>query len=363
MMIGFDGSIGKFQDFRDAPVVLLDPVDPRFGVALGKAQDVFHIGPPPGVDGLGIIPHHHEALVLPHQEVHQLALHLVGVLEFVHHHVLEALLVESPQFLVLLQEAEGKHQEVIKIHRVDLALLLPVTPLHPGDLLPPLLKVGITLLEEILESHPGILNQAEDRDQDIGLGKAPRRGVNLALRDDRVHERLLVIPVHDGEGLGEPDLLRMPPEDPIAYRMKRATPHLADIPGDQGPYPLQHLLGRLVGEGQEEDVARLDAPVEEVGHPVGQGPGLARSRPRDDEDRTRGRRNRRQLLLIQLFGKVDPGRTSGGRTLQGVLARHGSSLTRFTHRERPPRRRHRPSPAIIPHPLSPQSAGTWRAPA
>ena len=69
----------------------------------------------------------------------------------------------------------------------------------------------------------------------------------------------------------------MATQNAVSHRVKGPPPHLADVEGHQGAHPIKHLLGGLVGEGQEEDVARLDSLVQKVGHPVGQGPRLSRS--------------------------------------------------------------------------------------
>src|SRR3712207_3081837 len=51
-------------------------------------------------------------------------------------------------------------------------------------------------------------------------------------------------------------------------------------------YPLLHLPGGLVGEGDRQDLAGLHAAgAEQVGDPVGQHPGLARAGTGDDEQR------------------------------------------------------------------------------
>ena len=54
--------------------------------------------------------------MFPDQQIHQFALNLVGVLEFIHQDVLETLLVETSQLLILLQQPEGQDQQVIEIH-------------------------------------------------------------------------------------------------------------------------------------------------------------------------------------------------------------------------------------------------------
>lgn len=71
------------------------------------------------------------------------------------------------------------------------------------------------------------------------------------------------------------------------------------VPG-QGMDALAHLVGRLVGEGDAQDVARQDAQlVHQVGEAVGQRPGLAGARPGDDPDEALGGGNSLPLGGIQ----------------------------------------------------------------
>ena len=63
----------------------------------------------------------------------------------------------------------------------------------------------------------------------------------------------------------------------------------ADIPGvrvgGQGPDALLHLAGGFIGKGHAEDVLRQDADlVDQIGVPVGQGPGLAGAGSSNDAD-------------------------------------------------------------------------------
>ncbi len=62
-------------------------------MAFGEAEDVEEVGAAPGVDALGIVAHRHDLVVGSRQQVHQIALELVGVLVFIHQYMLETALV------------------------------------------------------------------------------------------------------------------------------------------------------------------------------------------------------------------------------------------------------------------------------
>ena len=71
-------------------------------------------------------------------------------------------------------------------------------------------------------------------------------------------------------------LVGVPAEDPDAGRVERRHPHLLGHRADQRLDPLAHLVGRLVGEGDGEDLERRDALLaDEIGDPVGEHAGLA----------------------------------------------------------------------------------------
>ena len=69
------------------------------------------------------------------ERVNQVGLDFVGVLIFIHEHVLELLAVALANFGVRLKQDERLHQEIIVIHRVRRALAFGVPALDFLDLL------------------------------------------------------------------------------------------------------------------------------------------------------------------------------------------------------------------------------------
>ena len=69
--------------------------------------------------------------------------------------------------------------------------------------------------------------------------------------------------------------------------MESAHPEPADLIAGEALDPVPHLAGRLVGEGNGQDLVGEDAALlQQPRDPVSQDPGLARARPGDDEDRS-----------------------------------------------------------------------------
>jgi hypothetical protein len=68
----------------------------------------------------------------------------------------------------------------------------------------------------------------------------------------------------------------------------------------EGLHTLLHLVGRLVGKGEGQDVARLGfAGGQQIGDAVGQRARLAGPRPGDNHDRPLGGRHGLALLVVE----------------------------------------------------------------
>ena len=80
--------------------------------------------------------------------------------------------------------------------------------------------------------------------------------------------------------------------------MKCPAPESARVGREEICDPIEHLARGLVGEGEEKDVAWIDAVLEQVGDPICQGARLAGAGSGDDQQRTRRRGHRGVLLLI-----------------------------------------------------------------
>ena len=129
--------------------------------------------------------------------------------------------------------------------------------------------------------------------------------LRVDLLDGVFEDRFRLALVEDGEVALQPDLFTVYPEDALGDAVEGAAPELAS--GDSGQVldPLEHFSGRFVRKGEKEDLPRLDALVQKIGHPVGEGASLSRARPGKDKVRTRLRRHGGVLLVVQLGAEVD----------------------------------------------------------
>ncbi len=125
-------------------------------------------------------------------------------------------------------------------------------------------------------------------------------GVEVQLAADQGHQPLGVGLIVDRERGWVAEALRLPAQDADARGVERHDPHGPGPRADQHGHPRCHLAGRLVGEGDGQDLARQDVPRgEQVGDPVGQHPGLPGPRARHDEQRAARVDHRSPLLRVQ----------------------------------------------------------------
>ncbi len=102
----------------------------------------------------------------------------------------------------------------------------------------------------------------------------------------------------------------MPPQSPLASTGRR----FADA--------IEHLARGFVRESEQQDIARVDAVLEQVRDAIGERARLPAARAGDDQERPGRRRHRRELLLIQLRRVINVDRGRGGSALERVFAGH-----------------------------------------
>src|SRR3954454_11073464 len=114
---------------------------------------------------------------------------------------------------------------------------------------------------------------------------------------DQIETVILVI---NGELAGKAQRFRLPPHDTGGGRMESPAPEPGRGSVQQPPDPMLHLSGGLVGEGHREDaVRRHTVPVDQSGNAHGQDSGLARARPRQDQQRPFDMLDRFPLRRVQ----------------------------------------------------------------
>ncbi len=98
-------------------------------------------------------------------------------------------------------------------------------------------------------------------------------------------EQALVPLIQDLEVRGQARQGGVLPEDPLAHRVVGGHPGVQRGVAHPVERPVQHLLRRLVGEGEHQKLARaLDQPLlDEVGDAAGDDGGLAGAHPGQDQ--------------------------------------------------------------------------------
>ena len=148
-----------------------------------------------------------------------------------------------------------------------------------------------------------VLAPAEQRRQS---GQEPRRVAERPVHVEVEFEEVFAQEDHDlGPGQDadvgrQPELERVLADDPVAERVEGADRRVRVAVRHELVDPDGHLLGRLVGERQGEDLGRLRSPGrDEPCDPARDDLGLAGARPRDDEQRPGPMRDRAQLVRVQ----------------------------------------------------------------
>ena len=321
--IGADGGVGEIEDLGDAAVVGLDDVDLGARIPFRETEDERHVRAAPGVDRLRVVADGHQAVGFAGEQVDHAALDAVGVLILIDEHVSEAFLIELQHVGVLLEEADGEDEQVVEVHRVGGLLFLDVALADFFDFLGPVVELVVAGGDDFLEGGVGVFDEGEHRGEHVGLREAALFRIDIERADDGVEDGFLVVAIEDGERAGEAEVLGMAAEDARADRVEGAGPERGGVVRDEFADALGHLAGGLVGEGEQQDLAGVDAVVEQPGHAVGESAGFPGAGAGDDQ-RAAGRRGDGGVLLLVEGGLVvDAGGVRRSAAVEGVVSRHG----------------------------------------
>ena len=154
---------------------------------LREPQDIFHRRGAERVDRLRIVADHRQSRAVGFQCMQDLRLQLVGVLVFIHQHVVEV------RADVLREVRLGHHpvpveQQVVVVEERGVLLLLHVTAVQPGELIVPLRAPRKVLLEGFLERRAGVHAVRVDRKAGVLARKTLLGGRKSELLAQRVHE-------------------------------------------------------------------------------------------------------------------------------------------------------------------------------
>jgi len=223
----------------------------------------------------------------------------VGVLVLVDQDVAEPLGEEIAGVGSLLEEPEALPDQVVEVEGVRLAQPDLVLGEDPGHLLLPEGLCRLLVLDggEKLVLGPG--DHGADR-----LGRELPLPQLLVL-EDRLEEAFLVGRIVDREAGIDPDRGPLQPQHPHPGGVERPHPQVGRLPPQEVGHPVPHLPGRLVREGEGENLAGRDPEaVDQVGDAVREDPGLPAPGPGQDEQGTVRSEHRLPLGRIQIVQEL-----------------------------------------------------------
>ena len=225
----------------------------------------------------------HEAVGTAGEQVDHAALDAVGVLILIDEDMFEAALIEFEQVRGTLEEANGLDEQVIEVHRVGIEFFGDVAIADFFDLVDPIVEMVVAVGDDFLEGGVGVFDEGKHRGEHVRLGEAAFLGVDLAIGDDGLEQGFLVVAVEDGEGTGVADVLGMAAEDARADGVEGAGPERGSVVRSELADTLGHLAGGFVGESEQQDLAGIEAVIQQPGHAVSESPGFPGPGSGDDE--------------------------------------------------------------------------------
>ena len=290
-----DDGIGRVQYALSGAIVLLQLDHPRAGIVFLEGQDVLQICAAEGIDALVIVSHHADVPVAVCQLVHQLELNVVGVLVLIHQNITEALLIVLQHLRCLLKQRHGLQQQVIKVQRIVRLQLLLVLPVAVCD--PPHPEIPARILLKLLRIRAFVFGRGNQR-QHLPLLQHLR--IDVQGLQHLPHHGSLIICIINRKVTGIADKLDVTPQNPHAHAVEGGNPHLAGSLSHQLIHAVPHFPGRLVREGNGQNIPGLHAAVfDEIGDAVGQHPGFSASGTCQHQQRPLRTADRLRLLLIQ----------------------------------------------------------------
>ena len=276
-VVGDDG-VGRIQNGLGRAEVLVEGDGRGIRKRLFEVEDVGDVRTPEPVDRLVAVPHHHDVAVSAGELHSQRVLHGVGVLILVDQDVGEPSPVVLEHVGVLVEQTDRVEQQVVEVHGI-------------GRQHPPLIEVEdvgnaavedgdgrLAELDRPLLARLGLADLAEHR------ARRHLLGVDVELAGDDLDQAARVGIVVDGETALVAEPVAMGPQDPHARRVEGRDPHAPRSGPDQLGDPVLHLTGRLIGEGDGQDLPGGGiAAGDEVGDPAGEHSRLTGSGPGHDQ--------------------------------------------------------------------------------
>ena len=272
---------GRRQDALGGAIVLLEPDHAGARIVPLEVEDVADVRPAPLVDRLVGIADAADVAVLAGEEADDPVLRAVGVLVLVDQDVAPEPAVPGQHLGHLVEEAHGEEQQVVEVHAAGGLQARLVAPVHRGQ---PLLAGTARGLLDVGRGQHLVLGRA-DAVHDRAGGDA------LVLEPLRAHalldQGLAVVLVVDREVRRIAEMAHVLAQHAHADGVEGGHQRRLEPGGrEERLHAPGHLAGRLVGEGDGEDVSGVHAAhADQIGHAVGDDARLAASGRGEDEER------------------------------------------------------------------------------
>ena len=288
--VGANHMVGRTQDGAGGAVVLLQLDHLQLRVVLRQALEVVERGAAPAVDALVIVAHSGKARGLAHQQFQQLVLRGVGVLVFIDQHMAQQALPLFAHRVVVLEQAHGQADEVIKIHTLVGREALFIALHEQSDAaLVVVLRHG-----QGAACVPALVFPGADAPLPLACRGHVGRATGAVFQDGG-H----VIGIEDAEVGLEPQHVAVFAHHAHAQGVEGTHQHFFGAPPNQGSGALAHLGCGLVGEGDGGNAPGRQPLLDQVGNFVCDDPGFARARARQHQAGALGVVNGLELGKIQ----------------------------------------------------------------
>ena len=290
---------GEIEDRAGRAVVLFQAHHLGAGEPLGEGEKAIHVGAPKAIDRLVVVAHHAQVAARPVQDAQQLELGLVGVLELVDQDYAKPFLHRLAHLGVAAQQGRRQQDEVAEVDAVEVGeatLVAGVQARHRK-------RRAAHRGQVAVRSDAAVLGRGDPRRHVADVAGEVLVGVvGRHLRQDLAH----VAVVEDRQpGRVETEAFAMHAQQPRPERVEGAHHDpvariAAPVLGDQPPHPRAHLVRRLVGKRDRQDVgSRHRAGGDQVGHLGGDDARLSRAGPGQDQERRAAVQYRLALALVQ----------------------------------------------------------------
>src|ERR1700742_3755945 len=251
-----------------------------------------------GREALVVIADNERHAVRARQQHEPLVLNGVGVLELVHQHVPEAVLVVLQQRGVVAPQLIGAQQQFGEVHNAGALTGLFIGLVDLDQLTPGRIAVVLDVFRPVAFVLLGVDEPEYFARNPAGLIQVER------LQYFAQHARL-IFGIQNLETLRQPDFAPMNTQKTMRKPVKSSEPHGAARQSQQRLDAPAHLGCCLVGEGDGKNAVRRCAlDLNEPGDPVHQHACLAAARAGKHQGRAQWRAYRLALRLIEAVEKV-----------------------------------------------------------